>query len=142
MDLTEYRTPCQYPGCKVPPEYHSHCRYPDCEKISEHHHHILGRESPNSPIAMLCRPHHEEITMLNGIQARKYHRGLTERWRWRIWYRWLAGEMKPRRTKRALEYIKSWDDYKNPPVPEAPVLDPKPMELEPLPDLTPEPEPP
>lgn len=56
----------------------------------------------------MCRRHHEEITILNGQQARKVHHQLSNKHRWRIWFQWREGKSKVRRTKKALEYIAEW----------------------------------
>ena len=83
------------------------CAFPGCPEWGDHKHHIVYRPEP--VIRRLCFRHHEEITHLNGQQSRKY--GwivLSNTFRWRIWHRWLRGELKPRRTRKALEYTESW----------------------------------
>jgi arylamine N-acetyltransferase len=84
------------------------CHFPTCDEPADHRHHVTYQPEVIFP---LCRKHHEDITILNGQQARKYRRKLSNKQRWFIWYRFLAGEMKPRRTKKAMEYIKPWDDF-------------------------------
>jgi hypothetical protein len=75
----------------------------------------------------LCVRHHKEITMLNGQQARKYHVHLSNNFRWWIWYAWLRGELKVRRTRKALEWTDAWDrpvvpQLEYPQTPEAQVI--------------------
>jgi hypothetical protein len=82
------------------------CCYPGCTEFADHDHHITYEPEVIKPV---CRSHHEQITIINGQQGRKYHRALSNKHRWWIWYRWLAGTMKGRRTRKALEYIKGWD---------------------------------
>ena|SRR5437899_6870688 len=82
------------------------CCYPGCSALAHHQHHVTYIPEVIKP---LCRPHHEEITILNGQQARKYRRGLSNRHRWWIWFQWFAGKLKGRRTRKALEYISEWD---------------------------------
>ena len=46
--------------------------------------------------------------MLNGQQARKYRHELSNKHGWWIWYQWIDGKLKPRRTRKALEWSESW----------------------------------
>ena len=83
-----------------------HCAFPACTGLGEHEHHVIYRP----PVTKrLCRQRHEEITMLNGIQGRKVRHTLTDQHRWWIWYQWTQGRLKPRRTKKALQYVQEWD---------------------------------
>lgn len=83
------------------------CAYPGCAGVAAHLHHIIYEPSVTK---RLCAQHHEEITIINGIQARKYRRSLSNNHRWRNWYEWIAGRLKPRRTRKALEYTGEWAD--------------------------------
>ena len=47
------------------------CSYPDCGADADHLHHVTYQPVVIKP---LCRPHHEEITIINGQQARKNRR--------------------------------------------------------------------
>lgn len=78
------------------------CVFPGCKDVGLHRHHITY--DPDV-IVTLCERHHEDITIVNGQQARKYKRPLTDRWRWWIWHQWLEGNLKPRRTAKAMDYI-------------------------------------
>jgi hypothetical protein len=82
------------------------CSFRDCPEFADHTHHITYHPEVTKP---LCRPHHEEITILNGQQARKVRHELSNKHRWWIWYQWLEGKLRVRRTKKALEYIGEWD---------------------------------
>jgi hypothetical protein len=91
------------------------CSFPGCPDPAEHTHHITYDPSVTKP---LCRKHHEDITIINGQQARKNRRKrnwresqylrLSNKHRWWIWFQWLNGTLKPRRTKKALEWLKDW----------------------------------
>ena len=83
------------------------CVFPNCGKRAEHTHHIVY--FPEEVTQPLCRLHHEEITILNGQQGRKYRHGLSNKHRWWIWFNWLDGNLKVRRTRKAMEYIAEWD---------------------------------
>jgi hypothetical protein len=83
------------------------CFFPGCGKFPDHDHHIVY--FPDEVKKPLCRSHHEEITIINGQQARKYRHGLSNNHRWWIWHQWLEGKLRPRRTRKALEYIEEWD---------------------------------
>jgi hypothetical protein len=56
----------------------------------------------------LCVRHHEEITIINGQQARRIRITLSNKHRWWIWFQWVEGKLKARRTQKALEYIEEW----------------------------------
>lgn len=84
------------------------CSFPGCSNFGDHNHHIVYDPAVIRP---LCITHHKEITMLNGLQARKIRRELGRRHRWWIWFQWIAGKLKPRRTKKALEWVRDWDDH-------------------------------
>jgi hypothetical protein len=89
------------------------CCFPGCSGSAEHWHHVVYR--PEEVIKPLCSLHHKEITMLNGQQSRKYgYYQLSNNFRWRIWYQWLEGKLKPRRTAKALEYVEEWDRVPTP----------------------------
>jgi hypothetical protein len=81
------------------------CSFPSCADWGEHDHHITY-EPPVTK--RLCVRHHEEITIINGQQARKYRRSLSNNHRWWIWYQWIQGKLKARRTRKALEYTGEW----------------------------------
>lgn len=83
------------------------CFFPGCARFAEHRHHIVY--FPEEVVKPLCEPHHKEITMLNGQQARKCRHPLSNNHRWWIWNRWLEGKLRPRRTRKALEYVEEWD---------------------------------
>ena len=82
------------------------CCFPSCSDSAEHRHHVTY-DPP--VIKVLCEKHHKEITMLNGLQARKYRSSLSNKQRWWIWYQWMEGKLKPRRTRKALDYVNEWD---------------------------------
>lgn len=82
------------------------CCFPGCARFAEHRHHITYDPEVIKP---LCRQHHEEITIINGQQGRKIRCDLSNKHRWWIWYQWTGGKLKPRRTKKALEYLEGWD---------------------------------
>ena len=82
------------------------CSFPACQKLGDHDHHVVYNPDMIKP---LCVIHHKEITMLNGIQARKIRHELSRQHRWWIWFQWMKGELKPRRTKQALEWVREWD---------------------------------
>lgn len=96
----------------------SKCDYPNCETIPDHTHHITYE--PELTVR-LCRKHHEDITIINGAKARATRSG----WNWRFtpyrkltnWEReyiyegWKAGTFRPKRTKKALEWLKDWDKF-------------------------------
>jgi len=90
------------------------CFFPGCARLADHHHHLVY--FPEEVKKPLCRPHHEEITILNAQQARKCRHELSNKQRWWIWYQWLGGKLKPRRTAKALEYLEEWDKQKPSPV--------------------------
>jgi hypothetical protein len=77
------------------------CAFPGCLVPGRHEHHITY-DPPATK--RLCVRHHEEITIINGQQARKYRRSLSNKHRWWAWYQWIEGKLKPRRTRKALEY--------------------------------------
>ena len=79
------------------------CTYPGCPDWATHRHHIVYNPDVIKP---LCAHHHQQITNLNGIQARKCHHRLRPEHRWKIWYLWLEGKLKPRNTRRCREW---WD---------------------------------
>jgi hypothetical protein len=81
------------------------CAFPSCTDWGEHDHHITY-EPPVTK--RLCVRHHEEITIINGQQARKYRRSLSNKHRWWAWYQWIEGKLKARRTRKALEYTEEW----------------------------------
>lgn len=88
------------------------CYFPDCESRADHTHHVYY-EGPRHPYGLqvrLCFKHHEDITIINGIQARKKkpYRKLSQERRWEIWKAWLAGDLKPRRTKKAMAWVGKW----------------------------------
>jgi hypothetical protein len=106
------------------------CVFPGCPVPARHEHHVTY----DPPITKdLCVPHHKQITIINGQQARKYRRGLSTEHRWWIWYQWIEGKLKARRTQKALEYIGEWDKY-SPPKAEATTVvatAPEPTKIEP-----------
>ncbi len=81
------------------------CSFPGCTAFGDHDHHITY-EPP--VIKALCRKHHEDITIINGAQSRRCGT-LRNNQRWAIWFKWRAGELKPRRTKLAMDWIQAWD---------------------------------
>jgi hypothetical protein len=81
------------------------CAFPSCRKWGDHRHHVTY--DPEK-IKWLCFGHHEQITILNGQQARKYRRALSNKFRWWIWYAWIRGELKVRRTQKSLEWTEDW----------------------------------
>lgn len=85
----------------------SPCKFPSCPTPSDHTHHITYKP----PITVrLCRKHHEDITIINGAKGRRLRHPLNNKTRWFLWYSFLSGKIKPRRTKKALEWIEKWDD--------------------------------
>jgi hypothetical protein len=83
------------------------CEFPGCTRPGDHRHHIVYH--PEEVVKLLCREHHAEITMLNGIYGRRFRHPLSSKHRWWLWHQWIAGKKKPRRTRKALEYIQEWD---------------------------------
>jgi hypothetical protein len=81
------------------------CAYPGCPEWGAHNHHITYDPEVKK---WLCVRHHEEITILNGQQGRKYRRGLSNKHRWWIWYQWTQGKLKVRRTRKSLEWVEEW----------------------------------
>jgi hypothetical protein len=81
------------------------CGFPSCTDWGVHEHHITY-EPPVTK--RLCVRHHEEITIINGQQARKYRRSLSNKHRWWIWFQWIEGKLNARRTRKALEYTEEW----------------------------------
>jgi hypothetical protein len=59
------------------------CSYPGCGEFGMERHHITYDPPVTSN---LCEKHHEDITIINGLQARKYRRPLNSKWRWFIWH--------------------------------------------------------
>jgi hypothetical protein len=83
------------------------CCFPLCSEFGGHQHHVTYDPECKKP---LCGKHHKEITHLNGIQSRKYNYAkLTNKFRWWIWFQWIEGRLKARRTKLAQEWTKEWD---------------------------------
>jgi hypothetical protein len=82
------------------------CCFPCCFSRAEHQHHVTYDPEVIKP---LCREHHEEITIINGAKARRQRHALSNKQRWFLWYKWQEMEIRPRRTKKALEYIEPWD---------------------------------
>ena len=81
------------------------CVFPSCLEWARHDHHVTY----DPPVTKgLCVRHHEEITIVNGQQARKYRRSLSNNHRWWIWFQWIEGKLKARRTRKALEYTEEW----------------------------------
>src|SRR5260370_36941180 len=78
------------------------CFFPGCTRFADHQHHIIY--FPEEVTKPLCRPHHEEITILNGQQARKSRHELSNSHRWWIWYQWLQVKLKPPRAPEALSH--------------------------------------
>jgi hypothetical protein len=81
------------------------CVFPGCPEWADHPHHVTYEPEV---IKLLCFGHHEQITFLNGQQARKYRTVLSNKFRWWIWYQWIAGKLKPRRTQKAREWTEDW----------------------------------
>lgn len=84
------------------------CSFPSCTARAEHDHHITYAPAVTK---LLCVPHHKEITIINGQQARKYRRSLSNKHRWWAWHSWIGGKLKARHTQKALEYIGEWDAF-------------------------------
>jgi hypothetical protein len=106
------------------------CEFPGCDEFPMHGHHVTYNPEVIKP---LCVKHHEEITIINGIQGRKYRTSLSNKHRWWIWYHWLRGELKPRKTQKAMEYIEEMRrGPERPTVVSAVEIEPEP-ESEPLP---------
>lgn len=81
------------------------CEFPRCQEWSNHRHHVTYNPEV---VKLLCFEHHEQITMLDGQQSRKYHYvKLSNKHRWKIWYLWTEGKLKPRCTRKALEWTES-----------------------------------
>jgi hypothetical protein len=102
------------------------CEYPGCTRRGDHRHHIVYY--PEEVVKLLCREHHAEITMLNGIQSRRVRHQLSNKHRWWLWYQWTSGKLKPRRTRKALDYIGEWGDSPTSTPPVAEPLQPDPVE--------------
>ncbi|MGH9572239.1 MAG: hypothetical protein ACRD40_01735 [Candidatus Acidiferrales bacterium] len=84
---------------------HSECSVKDCRELGKHRHHVLYKEWHGRDVTFpLCGEHHSWITREQSHQGRKQHHALSEKQRWRNWYRLINGEMKrPRRTKLDIE---------------------------------------
>jgi hypothetical protein len=80
------------------------CEFPGCKEIGNERHHIVY--DPGE-IAFLCTKHHEDITIINGAKGRRGSGGLSRAHRYYIWRGFLKGEIRPRRTRKAMEYIES-----------------------------------
>lgn len=100
------------------------CEFPDCKTPPVHMHHIVYDEYDEDGkewTVPLCRKHHEDITIINGAKARatrsgwnwryQQYRKLTNWERWEIYDGWIMGRFKPKRTKKALAYLKNWDRF-------------------------------
>ena len=81
------------------------CAFPGCEEFAGHTHHITYVPEVTKG---LCVRHHEEITILNGQQGRKYRSPLSNKFRWWIWFQWTRGKIKLRRTRKSLEWVDEW----------------------------------
>jgi hypothetical protein len=101
------------------------CEFPGCTRHGDHRHHIVYR--PEEVVRRLCCEHHAEITMLNGIHGRRVRHQLSNDHRWWIWRQWTGGKLKPRRTRKALEYIQEWGRKPDSPLAVGPRL-PEPIE--------------
>ncbi len=100
------------------------CEFPGCGEWADHRHHITYQPEVTKG---LCLRHHEEITILNGQQGRKYRVPLSNKFRWWIWFQWTQGKMKVRRTGKSLEWLGDWQGQpavqpEEPRTPEAPVM--------------------
>jgi hypothetical protein len=82
------------------------CFFPSCMELAKHTHHVTYKPEVTKP---LCVRHHKEITILNGQHGRRVRHRLSNGHRWYIWYQWMAGKMKIRRTRKSQEYLNSWD---------------------------------
>jgi hypothetical protein len=83
------------------------CSFTGCTEFGGHQHHITYDPEWKEP---LCESHHKEITHLNAIQSRKYHYiKLSNRFRRWIWFQWIEGKLKPRRTRKAQEWTDDWN---------------------------------
>ncbi len=71
------------------------CRFPGCKNTATQEHHITYDPEVTR---WLCEKHHSEITAINGVESRKYHKTLSNKHRWFIWFRFIEGSIKPRRT--------------------------------------------
>lgn len=97
------------------------CAKPGCTTFGTEKHHITY--DPEVTV-MLCQKHHEEITAINGVDARKYRRDLSNKHRWFLYYQWRDGKRKARRShltrawesgmiclhcgSRSLKYSRDW----------------------------------
>jgi len=79
------------------------CAFPGCRVLAMHSHHIVYEPQPI--VKKLCEEHHHQITIINGQQARRIRHTLSTKHRWWIWYGFIEGRLKPRRTAKAMEYI-------------------------------------
>lgn len=82
------------------------CSFPECPNPGEHRHHITYEPEV---VKSLCRKHHEDITIINRAQAGRIRAPLSNKHRWWIWFGWLNGKLKPRRTNGAREYVAAWE---------------------------------
>jgi hypothetical protein len=78
------------------------CAFPGCKEFGEENHHITYSPEVTK---RLCKVHHEEITILNTQRGGKLRHAVSNKDRWRIWFQWIQGKLKVRRTKKAMEYI-------------------------------------
>jgi hypothetical protein len=85
------------------------CRFLQCKNAGISDHHITYEPEV---VVNLCVEHHEQITIINGQQARKYRGVLSNSHRWCIFNQWLQGKLKPRRTEKAMEYIGKMRSYR------------------------------
>ncbi len=106
------------------------CAFPGCSEWGDHKHHVTYDPEV---IKWLCFGHHEQITILNGQQARKYRGNLSNNFRWWIWYAWIRGELRIRRTQKSLEWTRDWQGRPAEQIEEARTAEPQATSLNPEP---------
>src|SRR5579863_2371127 len=81
------------------------CAFPGCKADGNERHHITYEPEVT---AWLCHKHHQEITDINGVEARKYRHGLSNRHRWFLWHQWREGKRKARRSHPTRAWNVGW----------------------------------
>ena len=72
------------------------CAFPGCDRDGIQRHHVTYVPEVVKP---LCDLHHGQITAIHGMESRRYHyRELSNNHRWHMWYGFIKGEIKPRKS--------------------------------------------
>lgn len=109
----------------APTRFTAPCTFPSCEAIGTEKHHITYNPEVTK---WLCKKHHEEITAINSVEARRFkYKQLSNKHRWFLWFQWIEGKLKPRRShltkawnaglmclgcgSRSLKYSRTWGQW-------------------------------